>query len=187
MNVPAKRKTIGRAVKRLVYDKHSGTCAVCGQKTTMNLKDCSFGGRKAPAHIDHIIPVSKGGGNSENNLQLLCHRCNCAKRDNQHFDLSKAKEYKGRDYITIRSSFFKENEIRRLRALYGANAVICFVNVLLFCAASQRDGCFAKEDDEIFDMISSWEGDKPFFYVLQECGLMDEELSLKDKPYFKVY
>jgi len=30
-------------------------------------------------HVDHIIPVSKGGKSIESNLQTLCHRCNMSK------------------------------------------------------------------------------------------------------------
>jgi 5-methylcytosine-specific restriction endonuclease McrA len=28
------------------------------------------------AHIDHIVPRARGGQNEENNLRLLCERCN---------------------------------------------------------------------------------------------------------------
>lgn len=45
-------------------------CVGCGQ---------SF--RKEDIEIDHILPQSKGGGNSTDNLQCMCRSCNASKGD----------------------------------------------------------------------------------------------------------
>ena len=50
-------------VERLMI-KQGGMCACCGE--AMNGK----------YHLDHIIPVSKGGSNTENNVHLLLPKCN---------------------------------------------------------------------------------------------------------------
>jgi 5-methylcytosine-specific restriction endonuclease McrA len=44
------------------------TCAAC--PTSL---------KKNPYHVDHIIPLSKGGGNGRRNLQILCVECNLEK------------------------------------------------------------------------------------------------------------
>jgi hypothetical protein len=46
-------------------------CQICGA----SMKD------GATLHVDHIIPVSKGGETEANNLRTLCDRCNLGKRD----------------------------------------------------------------------------------------------------------
>jgi len=43
---------------------------------------CQYCGTKAPEarlHIDHVIPVSKGGDNSDGNLVVACSKCNHGK------------------------------------------------------------------------------------------------------------
>ena len=45
---------------------------------------CQYCGRKAPEiqfHIDHILPLSGGGGSNLDNLILACDDCNIGKGD----------------------------------------------------------------------------------------------------------
>jgi tellurite resistance protein len=62
------RRRISREVRQRVWQRYGGRCAECTADTYLE--------------FDHIIPVAKGGGNSETNVQLLCRRCNLAKSDN---------------------------------------------------------------------------------------------------------
>lgn len=47
------------------------TCTKCGKKF-----------RKGDMDIDHILPKSRGGDDSRDNLQCICKHCNRSKRDN---------------------------------------------------------------------------------------------------------
>lgn len=53
-----------------VIEESNGLCALCRTYVPQGLR-----------HIDHIMPLAKGGPHSNENLQLLCYRCNCRKRD----------------------------------------------------------------------------------------------------------
>lgn len=50
------------AVKLSVWRRDHGKCVECGSNEKLE--------------YDHIIPVSKGGSNTERNIQLLCEKCN---------------------------------------------------------------------------------------------------------------
>jgi len=54
-------------LRQLVLDKCESTCVQCGATDDLE--------------IDHITPISKGGTSEESNLQVLCRRCNRAKKD----------------------------------------------------------------------------------------------------------
>jgi 5-methylcytosine-specific restriction endonuclease McrA len=58
---------IPQDIKTAVWQRDQGKCVQC--------KDASY------LEFDHIIPFSKGGANTVNNVQLLCRRCNLNKRD----------------------------------------------------------------------------------------------------------
>lgn len=65
---PSGRQPIPNSVKLLVWSRDGGKCINCGSE--INLE------------FDHIIPISKGGSNTEKNLQLLCVTCNRSKGGN---------------------------------------------------------------------------------------------------------
>ena len=54
-------------VRSEVYARDGGKCVNCRAEDYLE--------------FDHIIPHSKGGANTVNNIQLLCRRCNLAKSD----------------------------------------------------------------------------------------------------------
>ena len=56
---------IPQNIKTAVWQKCQGKCVQCSSVSYLE--------------FDHIIPFSKGGSNSENNLQILCRKCNLEK------------------------------------------------------------------------------------------------------------
>ena len=77
-------KQIWSALKWKIIARDEEFCQICGKKIEMpHLPDgrpyLCYGYGKSPFHIDHIIPVSKGGKTTEKNLQLACAKCNMQK------------------------------------------------------------------------------------------------------------
>ncbi len=60
-----KRKKIPQAIMSTVWQRCGGACVECGRTHALE--------------FDHIIPLSKGGSNSDKNLQILCRECNLKK------------------------------------------------------------------------------------------------------------
>lgn len=54
--------SVSRQVRASIYERDGLKCLKCGAKDGLT--------------IDHIVPRSKGGDNSKDNLQTLCEQCN---------------------------------------------------------------------------------------------------------------
>lgn len=77
-----RRLPVPWSVKRIIAQQHGGQpgqvsgvlCPRCGKRGEIHWQ------HEVPRflgmHIDHIKPVSKGGGNEPENLRLLCPTCN---------------------------------------------------------------------------------------------------------------
>lgn len=64
------RHSVPNSLRRNAYNKQNGKCAMCGQKI-----------QYINATVDHVIPISKGGKNSVDNMEVMCYVCNQMKRD----------------------------------------------------------------------------------------------------------
>lgn len=63
------RKLMTKELKERIKKRDNYTCQVCGK----------YMPDEVGLHIDHIIPVSKGGKSIASNLQVLCSKCNGSK------------------------------------------------------------------------------------------------------------
>jgi hypothetical protein len=60
------RKALTKELRQMIKTRDNYTCQLCGK----------YMGDEVGLHIDHIIPVSKGGKSTPNNLRVLCSKCN---------------------------------------------------------------------------------------------------------------
>lgn len=67
LNFSLQRNKMSESVRNAVWRRDRGQCTECGSRENLE--------------YDHIIPVSKGGGNTVRNLELLCESCNRKKSD----------------------------------------------------------------------------------------------------------
>ena len=58
-----------------ILAKSKGVCVACGAKPP-----------DVFLHVDHIIPIARGGRDEADNMQALCHRCNIQKKDRDDTD-----------------------------------------------------------------------------------------------------
>lgn len=56
--------------RAIVLEREGGKCKVCGIRETLV--------------IDHVVPISRGGGLGPDNMQVLCQKHNTLKRHDDH-------------------------------------------------------------------------------------------------------
>lgn len=64
-----KRPSMPRSVRARVFDKSNGKCFYCGTEIV----------KTGNWHVDHVIPVSRGGTDEMSNLEAACVDCNTKK------------------------------------------------------------------------------------------------------------
>ena len=64
----SERKPISKSKRFEIFERDQFTCQYCGEKPP-----------KVILHVDHIIPVVKGGCNEPENLRTSCSSCNLGK------------------------------------------------------------------------------------------------------------
>ena len=60
-----RQKRYSQEVRKMIYDKAGGRCALCGRTITLS-----------EMTLDHIVPLDRGGEDSVRNLQSACRVCN---------------------------------------------------------------------------------------------------------------
>ena len=63
-----KKERIPTNLRRRVIDRDGYRCVYCDEDLTIT-----------ELHLDHVIPESKGGPTTVDNLQVTCRKCNTAK------------------------------------------------------------------------------------------------------------
>ena len=63
------RKLMTKALRKEIMKRDNYTCQICGK----------YMPDEVGLHIDHIVPIAKGGKTVPSNLQVLCSKCNGAK------------------------------------------------------------------------------------------------------------
>lgn len=63
-------------IKTDIFLRDKYECQLCGCGVQISNHKCDNA-----AHLDHIVPMSKGGGHIKSNVQTLCRSCNLSKQN----------------------------------------------------------------------------------------------------------
>jgi 5-methylcytosine-specific restriction endonuclease McrA len=77
------------ALKKTVWDKTGGRCHICGRVLVFDARPGAWG----RWHLDHIVPLSKGGKSRAQNYLPICAGCNRLKWDHKGLHLQLILRY----------------------------------------------------------------------------------------------
>lgn len=77
------RKSLSKKTRFDIFKRDSFTCQYCGAHPPQTI-----------LHVDHIHPVSQGGGNDIDNLVTSCESCNLGKSDRSLSDIPQSLQAK---------------------------------------------------------------------------------------------
>ncbi len=86
------RGEVSDSLRYDILNRDNFTCVICGVSSRQG----------ARLHVDHIIPISKGGKSVPDNLRTLCERCNIGKSNKIEFSSQSPEEHKQEDLICER-------------------------------------------------------------------------------------
>lgn len=98
LTIKQKRKRLTESAKKEIFIRDKFECQYCGSKENLE--------------IDHIIPLSKGGDNQEDNLITSCHSCNSLKgeKDFKEFFSKNKSLFKNLDRVSKILDTLEEKE-----------------------------------------------------------------------------
>ena len=79
------RGEVSDSLRYDILNRDNFTCVLCGASAKQGVR----------LHVDHIIPIAKGGKSTPNNLRTLCERCNIGKSDKMEGNPQESKQAEG--------------------------------------------------------------------------------------------
>lgn len=89
-------RSVPAYIRALVFERDQGRCVNCGSNKFLE--------------FDHIIPYSKGGATSLENIQLLCQKCNRRKYNHLFEPFSTQNQYINQNSILEKSKIRRRNK-----------------------------------------------------------------------------